>query len=416
VMRVMGFDLRDVARLMTPLLPDDGEHAGSAQRSAVLATRFARAAWTVIAEPGDGIAGALIASLGALDALERVLVGVTAARLRDELMARDPVAEPDDDELRKALLRWEPRRDQTAIVRALEQASRVGSQLLTPGDPGWPVGLADLGVHAPYALWCRGDVGVVESLHRSIAIVGARAATGYGEHVTSELAAGLVDRGFAVVSGAAYGIDAVAHRAALASDGTTVAFLAGGVDRFYPAGNDDLLHRVMAHGAVYAETPCGTAPTKWRFLARNRLIAAASRATVVVEAGRRSGALNTASHAAALGRPLGAVPGAVSSPASEGCHRLIRENDAICVTRAGEAAELVLGVEDDMLEMPVERRPSNQVRVLDALSTRSARAAGHIATRSGLSLHATVAALGALEVEGVVRERDGQWLAVPRRG
>ena len=146
-----------------------------------------------------------------------------------------------------------------------------------------------------------------------------------------ESSAGLVDRGFTIVSGAAYGIDGMAHRAALASGGTTVAFLAGGVDRFYPLGHEALLGRIAEQGAVVAELPCGSAPTKWRFLQRNRLIAAATEATIVLEAGMRSGSLNTAGHAAALGRPLGAVPGPVTSPASAGCHRLLREYDAVCV-------------------------------------------------------------------------------------
>ncbi len=155
-----------------------------------------------------------------------------------------------------------------------------------------------------------------------------------------EASAGLVDRGFAIVSGGAYGIDGMAHRAALASDGTTIAFLAGGIDRFYPLGHESLLTRIAQTGAVVSELPCGAAPTKWRFLQRNRLIAAASQATVVLEAGIRSGSLNTAGHAAALGRPLGAVPGPVTSPASAGCHRLLREFDAMCVVDADQMAEL----------------------------------------------------------------------------
>ena len=169
--------------------------------------------------------------------------------------------------------------------------------------------LGDLEAHAPFALWVRGDPRRLAALDRSIALVGARAATGYGEHVTIEAASGLVDRGFAIVSGAAYGIDGAAHRAALASQGTTVAVLAGGLDRFYPSGHEQLLGRIADRGVVVAEVPPAPTPTKWRFLLRNRLIAALSGATVVVEAGWRSGSLNTAGHAATLGRPLGAVPG-----------------------------------------------------------------------------------------------------------
>ena len=189
----------------------------------------------------------------------------------------------------------------------------------------------------------------------TIALVGARAATGYGEHVAMESSAGLVDRGFAIVSGGAYGIDGMAHRAALASDGTTIAFLAGGVDRFYPLGHESLLSRIAQTGAVVSELPCGAAPTKWRFLQRNRLIAAASEATVVLEAGIRSGSLNTAGHAAALGRPLGAVPGPVTSPASAGCHRLLREFDAVCVVDADQMAELAG-------RRPAERMPGRTRR------------------------------------------------------
>ena len=170
-------------------------------------------------------------------------------------------------------------------------------------------GVLRAGRRAPLALWIRGDARHFGRLDRSVALVGARAATGYGEHVAMESAAGLSDRGFVIVSGGAYGIDAAAHRAALASEGVTVAFLAGGVDRLYPAGNSELLRRIASEGVLVAELPPGSAPTRWRFLMRNRLIAAAASATVVVEAGRRSGSLNTAGHAAQMGRPLGAVPG-----------------------------------------------------------------------------------------------------------
>lgn len=254
-----------------------------------------------------------------------------------------------------------------------------------------------------------------------MALVGARAASGYGEHVALEASAGLVDRGFAIVSGAAYGIDGMAHRSALASRGLTVAVLAGGVDRFYPSGHDGLLRRIVEAGAVVSELPCGSAPTKWRFLQRNRLIAAMSNATVVLEAGWRSGSLNTAGHAACLGRPLGAVPGPVSSPTSAGCHRLIREYDAICVTDADEMAELAGTYHDPRSRQPTlgiprgdqqssRARSSEQVRVIDALSQRSTRGAQDIALRAGLATGAVLAALGALDLEGVVTERPEGWV------
>jgi DNA processing protein len=309
-----------------------------------------------------------------------------------------------------------PRLNSGAAVVALRQAARYGVRLMIPGEELWPTGVDDLQEHAPLALWLRGTDEACRSLERSIALVGARAATGYGEHVTMEASAGLVDRGYAIVSGAAYGIDGMAHRAALASHGHTVAFLAGGVDRFYPSGHDALLARIVERGAVISELPCGSSPTRWRFLQRNRLIAAASRATVVLEAGWRSGSLNTAGHAADLGRPLGAVPGPVTSAASAGCHRLIREFNAICVTNADEMAELAplpAHVTAELLELPLESPTTNTaIRVRDALSTRAPRTPADIAARAGLSVNDVVGQLGRLELDGVVRERDTGWVRV----
>jgi DNA processing protein len=300
--------------------------------------RFAHAAWNGIIEPGDRAAGALVNALGAVAALEGLLDGWTASHFASK--TRDCGAEVEDINLVEGLERWRSRMSSTAAITALGSAASVRATMLLPTDPEWPVGLEDLRNAAPLALWVRGNVRHLRTLTDSIALIGARAATGYGETVCMEAAAGLVERGYSVTAGAAYGIDAVSHRSTMAAQGVTLAFLAGGVDRFYPAGHDSLLARVVETGAVISEIPCGTAPTKWRFIQRNRLIAAATRATVVVEAGWRSGALNTAGHAAALGRPLGAVPGPVTSPSSAGCHRLFREGLAKCVTNAEDIAEL----------------------------------------------------------------------------
>lgn len=361
--------------------------------------RFARARWSGIAEPGDADAGRLIAAIGAIRAVESL--GADAAAL--DGLAGGAFAD--------ALDRWRPRIRQVDTALHLRQAHRFGACLVIPGDPEWPEGLDDLGVHAPAALWVRGDTGMLGRLARSIAMVGARAATGYGEHVTIEATSGLVDRGFAIVSGAAFGVDGAAHRAALASGGATVAFLAGGVDRFYPSAHETLLTRIVERGAVVSEVPLGTAPTKWRFLQRNRLIAAASRATVVVEAGWRSGSLNTAGHAAQLGRPLGAVPGPVTSSASAGCHRLIREFDAMCVTTAQEMAELI-----DPTEAPTlfTGAPSSErTRVLDALA-RTGRDVSRIAAISGMSLDAVRAELGMLELDGLAADGPTGWRRISR--
>jgi DNA processing protein len=399
---MFGLNETELIPLMSRLVGNYSEHE--------LAIRFARATWSGIAEPGDSVAGALIDAIGVDQALTLVVEQRPAADVLAALVDSGDVVLSLDD-IEKALARWKPRLKSIVALTAVRQAARFSVHLVVPGDEQWPSGLDDLGHHAPIALWVRGNESTLRSLDRSIALVGARAATGYGEHVAMEASAGLVDRGYTIVSGAAYGIDGMAHRAALASSGHTVAFLAGGVDRFYPSGHESLLTRIVAEGAVISELPCGSSPTKWRFLQRNRLISASSLATVVLEAGRRSGSLNTAGHAATLGRPLGAVPGPVTSAASAGCHRLIREFGAVCVTDADEMAELApLSLGTDRLATAQHAEDSTLVRVTDALSLRSARSVNDIASRAGLSLETVRATLGVLQVEGRVIERASGWV------
>lgn len=305
---------------------------------------FARAAWSAIVEPGDSAAHELITLLGAPAAL--------TALVRDEPVAywsavllnhheedRDPTATRDHVE--RALGRWRPRIAADRVLDILDRADRTDTVIIGPSDPQWPLALNDLGAHAPLCLWVRGNLDTLGASANSVSLVGARASSRYGENVTLEIASGLVDRGYAIVSGAAYGIDAVAHRATLASHGQTVAVLAGGADRPYPAGHTALLSRIFRDGVVISEVPNGTSPTRWRFLQRNRLIAALSRGTVVMEAGWRSGSLNTAGHAATLGRPLGAVPGPVTNASSAGCHRLVREYGAQLITDVDTVVELI---------------------------------------------------------------------------
>ncbi|WP_382304164.1 DNA-processing protein DprA [Herbiconiux sp. UC225_62] len=403
---------------------------------------FATATWSVLVEPGDGVAGMLLESIGADRALSMLIEGRAP---QDWLAAAGEAGAPVElgvADLASACERWRPRLSSRLVVEALRAAIPCRARFVTPGDPMWPSALDVLGGHAPIGLWVRGDAGALGHPGGAIAIVGSRDATNYGEHVAMDLASGLSDRGFAVVSGAAYGIDGMAHRACLASRGTTIAFLAGGVDRLYPAAHHDLLLRIAASGAVVSELPCGSSPTKWRFLQRNRLIAAASQATVVVEAGRRSGSLNTAGHAAALGRPLGAVPGPVTSVTSAGCHRLLREYDAVCVTSAADVVEMVLGSPDARPAAGAAHpgpsasssstssepgRPSaakaggratesrasggpDAVRVLDALSARSPRGVPDLARRTGMAPRAVAVTLGVLALEGGAYENENGWL------
>lgn len=360
--------------------------------------RWFRGLWTAVAEPGDGTAGALVHRLGAAAAWRACAAGDAAAATGTGL---------DHAVFRQALTRWHPRLG--GAEEAWRAAHRAGMHLVIPSDPVWPHRVSALAEHAPIGLWVRGRPDALVMTGPVVAVVGARACTGYGEHVTGEIVAGLAAHGATIVSGAAYGIDAAAHRSALASGGRTLAVLAGGVDRDYPAGNSDLLRRIADDSAVISEVPCGAAPTKWRFLARNRVIAALADATVVVEAGWRSGSLNTAGHAAQLGRALGAVPGPVTSAASAGCHRMLREHDAVCVTNAAEVLELV-GAGPVPLPEFDSRHTGTGTRVLDAVSARVARTPVEVAERSGLSAQDCTAALGLLEVAGAVhRDETGRW-------
>lgn len=336
---VCGLPSQAVEEYMRHVLPDETE-------TEQIAVGFARAAWSTLVEPGDRVAGRLISLFGPQQALQFLIERFRA----DEIVAQceeldelefDPVQFTED--LAEGIARWLPRLNSGDALNAVTHAAKLGAFLITPEQDSWPGGLNDLGMHAPLLLWGRGKRSALEKFENALAVVGARASTGYGEHVTMETVSAIAESGVAIVSGAAYGIDGMAHRSALAVGGTTMAFLAGGVDRFYPSGHDALLGRIMESGLVLAEAPCGYAPTKWRFLLRNRLIAASTQATVVMEAGWRSGSLNTANHAATLGRPLGVVPGPVTSASSAGCHRLLREYDAVCVTTASEMLELLPG-------------------------------------------------------------------------
>lgn len=366
---------------------------------------LARTAWSSLTEPGDSVAAALVGQFGAAEALARVVSSASVTEILADSGASSDLAIA----LAAGLARWRLRLDRALLRRRLDIARRLEVHLLLPRTQGWPESLDDLGEHAPLLLWVRGDPAAFSPEHR-LALVGARAATGYGEYVAADLAAGAAERGVAVVSGGAFGIDAVAHRAVLGTGGRTIAFLAGGADRLYPTAHSDLLHRIIATPgcAVATEVPPGTTPTRWRFLQRNRLIAAATAATVVVEAGARSGSLNTAGHGAALGRPLGAVPGSVTSPSSVGCHRLLREYGATCVTSTLDLLEL-LGMGDAVISAPEASGPA--CRVLDALRGRGAHETESVARHSGLSVADTLSTLGGLVAEGrVSRTPDGRWI------
>lgn len=291
--------------------------------------RTARIILAVGSDPGDAVTGRLIGKLGAV---ETVRLLATSADLQGI------------DAAESGLWRHRVAAKLTAgtVERALEQSEQLGLRVIIPGDAEWPEGLGALGPRSPVALWSLGNAELLrEPLTGLVTLTGARASSAYGEHVAAELSSGIVASGKAVVSGGAYGIDAASHRGALAAGGTTVAVLAGGLDRPYPSGNQGLFERIRESGLLLSEAAPGQTPTRWRFLERGRVLAALGGATVVVEAGGRSGSLNTAAHAHHLGRPVGTVPGPVTSATSAGPHRLLRDGTASVVENASDVTTLL---------------------------------------------------------------------------
>lgn len=359
------------------------------------AERGARAAWSRIAEPADERALALVAEHGAVDALRRVISGDPEVpevfRMRADRFRVD--ADPSS---------------QLAAARA------IGATVLCPGDPEWPARVEEHPL-PPLCLWVLGSPDLATLAERSVSIVGARSSTGYGDTVATGLGSGLAERGWTVVSGAAFGIDAAAHRGALAIDGATVAVLAGGVDRPYPLAHTTLLARIAEVGAVVAEVAPGMAPTRPRFLLRNRIIATISRGVVVVEAALRSGSLNTARTAAEIGRPVGVVPGPVTSMMSSGCHQARRDGLAEIVTDVDEVIDLVGDFGVDAAARPsadpvlTDVLDASDAQVLASVPVRRALTSVDIAVAAGVPVAAASAALGRLDLQGFVRRDGGGW-------
>ena len=336
------------------------------------------------------------------------------------------------DKFDKALatrrLRWNRRMERTLNAEA-HMAVTCGAWLVTPADPLWPPQLNDLGPARPYGLWCRGDSRHLLDVASapSVALVGSRDPSIYGTEATTHLAAELARRGYTVISGGAMGIDIAAHRAALtqqSSDLPTIAFMAGGLDRLYPAQNSDALNMIVDRGLIMSEVSVGNTPTRWRFLERNRLIAALARHTIVVEARWRSGALNTARHAMEIGRTLWAVPGQINSPNSVGTNRLLRDGLAQTLTEAADileydaAAGFELGTEHESewdqaaSSSALDELTERQGRVWDDLSPRSYRGVDEIAAALGLSARDVMADLFHLGRCGLAESSGTSWRKV----
>jgi DNA processing protein len=363
--------------------------------------RLARATLTRIAEPATKGVTAWVREAGA----EQVVAELRAGRARTGV---------DTEALRHRLATAEPHRD-------LDRAAAVGARLVCPGDTEWPRPLDDLAWEGLdcVALWVRGPVALATATSRAIGIVGTRASTAYGQLIAGNFAHGLAERDWTVVSGLAFGIDAAAHLGALAADGVTVAALACGVDVAYPKANRALYERLCAEGLVLSEFPPGTAPQRPRFLVRNRLIAALSAGTVVVEMAVRSGARATAAYAARLNRHVMVVPGPVTSAVSAGCHQLLRDRpDTVVVTRVEEIVEQCghMGEIAEPLTAPPTARdllgPTVR-RVFEGVPVRAGAMVDAIAAAAGVTPAAAAASLAALAQLGLAEERAGLWAMTP---
>jgi DNA processing protein len=372
---------------------------------------FASVAWSVICEPGDAFAGQLVRAFGPARALELELNRTSAAEyvgLFAEVSSVDVQKFGKFERtLSDARERWLPRMNLTQVVGACARMSDLGGWFLTPDSQHWPSAFFDLDHHAPRGLWGLGNKDALGNLDLAISFVGSRMSSSYGEASCLELIAPLAERNYSIVSGGAYGIDASAHRATLASDGVTIAMMAGGLDRLYPSGNIELFKALSSSGALLSELPPGAEPTKWRFLQRNRLIAALGQATIVVEANPRSGAVSTANRALELGRPLGAVPGPINAPGSDGCHQLIRSTHAELVTCAEDILELVRGSElTDFARF--EGLGALETRVNDVIGFGSADL-DTICSEAGLTKSEALIGIASLNLLGLIEEDSTGW-------
>ncbi|MDP9797141.1 DNA processing protein [Catenuloplanes nepalensis] len=385
------------------------------------ADRLARVALNWLLEPGHLIGWEMVTAYGAPEALWRILHDPSChSGTRNTAAARMRAGDP----LQKA-------------EALLDRAERVGARLIVPGDAEWPGQVDDLrtidlprgrnhvdrDTRPPLCLWARGSLPLAAVLARSVAVVGARAATEYGNRMATEIGFDLASRGWTVVSGGAFGIDGAAHRAALRAGGVTVAVLACGVDRPYPAGNTALFEKITETGLLVSEWAPGEDPLRHRFLVRNRLIAAATRGTVVVEAAARSGAIQTLGRAHGLpGRVAMAVPGPVGSAMSVGCHDALRHQPGTrLVTGAADIVEEVGTIGADLAPRlrgttrDRDHLDDESARLLEAFQAGREATPDQLSARTGIDARSTLRRLALLTELGFVTDHDGVY-TLARRG
>ena len=375
--------------------------------AAVDRERFARIALSFVAEPGDLTLGAMLR----VSSPAEVFAAVCDGRLPEPAAG----AGGGGSGQARAIERWTARLGAIPTQSRLARWESEGMRIVCPGDVEWPTQLEVLGDARPLLLWVRGCADLRFACLRSVSVVGARAATAYGQHVATEMGAALAERGWVLISGGAFGIDAAAHRGALGAEGVTIAVLAGGLSYAYPRGHHELFAAIAAQGVVVSEWPPDRAPTRPGFLVRNRVIAALSCGTVVVEAALRSGALSTARHARDLCRPLMAVPGPVTSDTSAGCHEIIREWGAVCVTGPQDVIEHVspvgegLGARRRGPAYPRDRLDPVSAAVLEAVPARVGGGPAVIAAAAGVDLDTAIESLGGLAAAGFVERCARGW-------
>ena len=367
--------------------------------------------WSAVAEPADPAARVVRTVLGdraGREWLQAPWSGVPAA-LGSSTTADWP----------KQWNRWRERALEADPSRDLARVERAGGGFVMRSDPRWPAQLECLGEDEPLGLWFLGSLPESPACSGYVSIVGARASTSAGGRCARNMAYQLARAGYGVVSGGAIGIDIEAHRGAMAGDGATVCVLAGGVLNPYPACHtEDFRQMVAGRGVLISEVAPTARPAKWRFLTRNRLIAAWSAATIVVEAGARSGALATARWAMSCGRELGAVPGAIDAPMAVGCLELAR-NGATIIRDARDAAELAGPIEADssstLFGMPVEEDQGIDAlapvarRVFEALPRSASATVASICVSAGLGRQEVNRALMDLSVAGLVTSSTRGW-------
>lgn len=324
----------------------------------------------MVTEPGDRMAGALARALGRLELVELLIEGLHTASVVSALKTADALetCRQSFGDLESTLMdsrqRWLPRLSKSRLEHLFAQSAALKLKLVTPEQAHWPSGLNDLQDSAPAMLFVEGNQRSLLDLKEAVSIVGSRTASPYGLQVTKALVTELATASRATVSGGAIGIDAEVHATSVGLDLTTIAVMAGGMDRKYPKANFALFNRIREHGALVSELPPGVAPTRWRFLQRNRLIAALTPTTVVIEAGIRSGSIRTANNALELDRELLAVPGSILSGTSLGTNALIADNKALPLCDLRQFATGSIDNSSSLAESALAKRAHDAVREL----------------------------------------------------